>query len=155
MTLYNKLSLTLPEGFDAISKEETPNFFGTTAMDHVFALKGKNAVIGITRPGNSLTDQEIEERIQGYQRYYSRMAPGFVLGEMCKKTISGQCVAFMTFKSNAPTRDLYNILAITLLDDQEVLISCSCDIQDAVTYMYPFLHVLESISFDEGEKNVI
>lgn len=155
MILYNKLNITLPAEFEAITSDRVPQYYGAAAMEHVFVREDAEAVIGITRPGNELADPDVEDRIQAYQRYYSRMAPGFVLGEMCKNTVSGHSVAFMSFKSNAPERDLYNILAITALDGQELLISCSCDLKDAKQFMYPFLHVLESMSFDEGEENVI
>lgn len=112
-----------------------------------FLHPDKGAAVWIIRTGTELTDAMVESQLAAYQQHYSRMVPGFQMGEMRKSRKTGRNVAFMTYKSNAPARDLYNILAITTLNEKEIIFLCSCDMKDAVGFMYKFLNLLESLSF--------
>lgn len=145
--LYNKLSMELPEGFTAIDREEQKKYFGQTQADYAYILEEKQVFATIVRTGTDLTDDKVETQIAAYQQYYSRMVPGYKQGEMRISRKAGRNVAFMTYKSNAPTRDLYNMLAVTTLDGKELVILLACDMQDSINYMYKFLRILDSLQF--------
>lgn len=145
--LFDAMSVAIPDGFAVANKDEKKAHFGSTPVDYAFLHHDKSAAVGITRTGTELVDAMVEPQLAAYQQHYSRMVPGFQMGEMRKSRKTGRNVAFMTYKSNAPARDLYNILAITTLDEKEIIFLCSCDMKDAVGFMYKFLNLLESLSF--------
>ena len=145
--LFDAMDVVIPDGFTAADKDEKKAHFGATPVDYAFLHPDKGAAVGIIRTGTELTDAMVESQLAAYQQHYSRMVPGFLMGEMRKSRKTGRNVAFMTYKSNAPARDLYNILAITTLNEKEIIFLCSCDMKDAVGFMYKFLNLLESLSF--------
>lgn len=145
--VYDKLTVTLPEGFRSADENEKKACFGTTPVDHAFLDESKGATIGILRTGTELTDDKVGEQIAAYRQHYSRMVPGYDPGEMRKSRKTGRNVAFISYKANAPTRYLYSILAITTLEDKEIVLLFSCDMRDAMHYMYRFLKVLDTLEF--------
>lgn len=150
--LFETLSTTIPDGFVGAEENERKAYFGGTPMDYAFVEKEKGAVIGVVRTQNTLADEQVEKQIAAYQQYYSRMAPGFAMGEMRKSSRNNHNIALMTYKSNAPTKDLYNILAITTLDGKELLFLFSCDLTVAQQFIRPFVGVLESLEFADEQK---
>lgn len=151
INLFEALGITIPDGFVAAEENECKARFRGAAMDYAFIEKEKGAVIGVVRTQNTLTDEQVEKQILAYQQYYSRMAPGFSMGEMRKSNRKNHNIALMTYKSNAPTKDLYNILAITTLGGKELLFLFACDLKDAQKLMHPFVRVLETLEFP-GEQ---
>lgn len=145
--LFETITAAIPDAFKPAGEDTCKAYFGTTPLDYAFATEDNRAAIGIVRTDTRLTNEMVENQIAAYQQHYSRMVPGFTQGEMRKNDQIGRNIAFMSFKSNAPMKDLYNILAITTLDDSELILLFSCDMCDAVRFVYVFLRILESLSF--------
>lgn len=143
--LYEKISISIPEEFKFADAQTRKSFFGATELNYAYMTDDNNAAFGVVRTGAALAAADVERRIAEYQQYYSRMVPGFTMGELRKNVRGGYNIAFMTYKSNAPTVDLYNILAIISEGEQEVLFLFACDMANAVKYMYQFVGVLDSI----------
>lgn len=148
--LYETLSMEIPEQFRPVSAEERQQVFGAVAPDHGFAAED-GALIGIVQTATPLAEDQVEQQIASYRQYYSRMVPGYAKGELRKSVCGGRTVAIMSYKSNAPTRDLYNLLALTTLEGRELLAVFSCDMQQALRYMRVFLRTVESMEFSEEE----
>jgi len=145
--LYNAVSVIIPDEFSAADSDQSKGYFGGTKFDYTFLNQEKSAAAGIVQTGAALTNETVEAKLGAYQQYYSRMVPGFAMGEMRKSSKQGREFGLMTYKSNAPTTDLFNMLAVTSLEDREVVFLFSCDMRDARKYMYQFLGILESVSF--------
>lgn len=152
INLFEALGITIPDGFVAAEENERKARFRGVAMDYAFVEKEKGAVIGVVRTQYDLTDEQVEKKIAAYQQYYSRMTPGFEMGELRKSNRDNHSIALMTYKSNAPTKDLYNILAITTLEGKELLFLFACDLKVAQQLMHPFVRVLESLEFADEAK---
>lgn len=150
--LYEKMNMTLPEGFSIAEEVDVKTYFGSTLVDYAFLNEAKSAAIGIVHTENDLEEAILESQINAYQQYYSRMVPGFQMGEMRKSNKKDNNIVFMTYKSNAPNRDFYNILALTAFEGKEIVFLFSCDMLEAVNFMYKFFAVLDSIAIiDELE----
>lgn len=145
--LFEGMTIAVPAGFADADAQTKNSYFGATPMDHVFAAEDGSAVMGIVRQETELANDAVEGKIAVYQQYYSRMVPGFVMGQMRKGEVGGQNVGLMTYQSNAPTRNMFNLLAITSLQGREVLILCACDMKDAIKYLRTFLAAVESMRF--------
>lgn len=147
--MFEAMTVIIPDGFIVANGCDMKAHFGSTPIDYAFLHSDKGAAVGVINTGTELTDAMVEAQLVAYQQHYSRMVPGFQMGEMRKSGKAGRNVAFMTYKSNAPTKDLYNILAITTLNEKEIVFLFSCDMRDAVDFMYKFLAVLDSIVVDQ------
>lgn len=143
--IFEMMNVTLPEGFVVANDSDMKNHFGSTPLDYGFLNHDKGAAIGVVRTQTDLTDSMLEAQIGAYQQHYSRMVPGFQMGEMRISNKEKHNVAFMTYKSNGPTKDFYNLLALTSLGNKEVVFLFSCDMRDAIDFMYKFYGVLDSI----------
>ena len=97
--------------------------------------------------------EQVGKRIAEYQSSYARMAPGFVMGELLEKKGKRHNAAILTFKSNAPTRDLYNIVSIMNVEGRELFLTFSCDLQDAPSLMRMTLRIIEDILSQIEESN--
>jgi hypothetical protein len=75
------------------------------------------------------------------------MVPGFTMGQLRKTRLGSHNLCVMSYKSNAPTRDMFNIVALTSLEEKEVVFLCSCDMNDALTNMPLFTGMLRSLVF--------
>ena len=73
------------------------------------------------------------------------MAPGFTMGELLEKKGDKHSAAILTYKFNALMRDLYNIVAIMDYEDRELFLTFSCGLQDALTFMFEVLKIIEDI----------
>lgn len=145
--LFEKISADIPEGFEGVEAGGCTHFFGSMSMDYGFLSDAADGAIGIVLTDTPLENERVKTRIAEYQQYYSRMVPGFQMGEMRINDQIGRDVAFFSYKSNAPTMDLYNMLAITTLEDKELIFLFSCDLKMAIQYMDKFLQMLVSLSF--------
>lgn len=145
--LFKKISVEIPDEFECVEGGVCKHFFGSTQVDYAFLPETADSAIGVIYTDMALKNDIVKDRIIEYQQYYSRMVPGFKMGEMRINDQTGRNVAFFSYKSNAPKIDLYNMLAITTLEDRELIFLFSCDIKQSIKYMYKFLRVLDSMSF--------
>ena len=149
--LFDTLEMTIPDGFAVAEENVRKTHFSGTPVDYAFIEKEKDAVIGVVRTPNALPDEQVENQLLGYRQYYSRMVPGFAMGELRKSKRDNHNIALMTYKSNAPTKDMYNILAITTLGGKELLFLFACDLKVAQQLMHPFVHVLDSLKYGDNQ----
>lgn len=145
--LFEKISVDIPDGFECVEGEACKHFFGLMPLHYAFLSQQEDGAIGVVYSETQLENEQVKDRIIEYQQYYSRMVPGFQMGEMRINDQIGRNVAFFSYKSNAPTMDLYNMLAITTWDGRELIFIFSCGIDKAMGYMNKFLRVLTSMSF--------
>lgn len=150
MKIFETMNITIPKGFSIVNNNnDIKAYFGSTPVDYAFLNRDEGeAAIAIIRTGTELADSMVESQLVAYQQHYSRMVPGFQMGEMRKNNKAGHNVALMTYKSNAPAKDLFNLLAITTLNEKEIVFLFSCDMCNAFDFMYKFLAVLDSIVID-------
>lgn len=130
--------------------EKIRTYYGSeSGVDIGFVEEETKSILGLLANNKELKKGGAKERLQEYYQLYSRMAPGFVLGESIEKQGAGHDIALMTFKSNALTRDLFNFIAITNLDDKELFITGSCDWANAVSKIQVFMQIVNDIKFAE------
>lgn len=145
--LFDRISVDIPDDYECAKAEECKHFFGMMQMDYAFLSKNNDGAFGVIRTASPLENEAVKSRVIEYQQYYSRMVPGFKMGEMRINDQIGRNVAFFSYKSNAPTTDLFNMLAITTFEEKELIFLFSCDLSVAFRYMHKFLRVLDSMSF--------
>lgn len=146
----NSMELTLPDSFQEMDDKEISTYYGNqTGIEAGFIEKESETVLAVKLNDRELKKGYVEERIQEYFHFYSRMAPGFVSGEVVAKKEMEHDIALMTFKSNAPTRDLFNIVAVSNLNDKEVFITGSCNMTQAINKIDVFMKIINGIKFTE------
>ncbi|WP_075720530.1 hypothetical protein [Roseburia sp. 499] len=151
--LYEGINVRLPDEFRTMTEEEVRTYYNNITFDCVFIEPEKKAVLGIVKNNNELEKEQVGKRIAEYQSSYARMAPGFVMGELLEKKGKAHNAAILTFKSNAPARDLYNIVSIMNMEGRELFLTFSCDLQDAPFLMRMTLRVIEDILSQIEESN--
>lgn len=142
--LFDKLELNLPEGFSPIDESEQGHYFGVSAFPVAYLDCEAQAVLGVKLGPRELVEGEVSERISEYQQSYQRMAPGFVMGEMRLKE-EGLQTGVLSFKSNAPTRDLLNMVAVASVDGEELFVMLVCGMDDGVAFMRKFVRMVKSM----------
>ncbi len=136
MKLFDdRLIINIPESFEIMTVDEVKIVFRNTGFNYAFIDRNKNAVMGIVLKDGKLDKEGVEKKISDYYIMYSRLAPGFILGEMKVKYGDRVNIGALTFKSNAPTRDLFNIVSVSNFFDQELFLMFSCNIKDSVYYL--------------------
>lgn len=148
ITLFDKLELDLPEGFLPMDESEQGHYFGGGTFPAAYLDREAQAVLGVKLGPRELAEGEISERISEYQQSYQRMAPGFVMGEMRLKE-EGLQAGVLSFKSNAPTRDLLNMVSVASADGEELFVILACGMDDGVAFMRKFVHMVESMRLVE------
>lgn len=141
----NKLIMELPEGFDCMNEEEIIKYFSNHKFDYSFISREKNSVIGVFVNDTPLGSDKVDERINQYYATYSRMTPGFVMGEMKIKPSDDVSIAMFSFKSNAPERDLFNIIAVANFLEKELFILASGDMKDVEALMPEFVKMIDKM----------
>ena len=147
--LYKKIQLILPDEYEEITAEEKDAYISSGKVDYLYAQKASRLLFTATKTGNALKDEDVPRSITTYLQLFTRMVPGFVKGQMLQKNICGKTVAILTYKSNAPDRDLFNIAVLLSLDGAEYQFHFVCTLSDAPEHMYSFLSVLESMTLCE------
>lgn len=143
--LYENINVKLPDEFRRMTEEEGKMYYNNITFDSAFIEPEKKAVLGIVKSKNELKQEQVGRRIAEYQSSYARMTPGFVMGELLEKKGERHNAAILTFKSNAPARDLYNIVSIMNMEGTELFLTFSCDLQDAPSLMGVMLKIIEDI----------
>ncbi len=151
-TVYDGLSIELADVLRPADEEEKRRYFGASMPEHVFFSPEDQAVLAIVHGDAALDNSQVVERLAGYQQLYSRMAPGFQMGEMRVNDKTGRNVAIFSYRSNAPTRDLFNIFVLAAYQKRELVLSFSCDLNDGLRWMPLFLKMLDSLQFSEGDE---
>lgn len=141
----NQLIIELPEGFEYMNEEENKSFFPNHIFDYSFILRDKNSVMGIELNDTPLACGDVEERINQYYTLYSRMTPGFVMGEMKIKPSNDVSFGIFSFKSNAPKRDLFNIVMVANFFEKELFVIATGDLNDAEILIPEFIKMIDQM----------
>ena len=149
------LTLMIPDSFVEMNAEEKIKRFSASALPTFCCIdREANSVISVLRTSQTVTDDALLQRISAYQQGYSRMAPGFVMGEMVSRVVHGKLVYAMTFQSNAPTENLLNVVTLTSMDDEELLLYCATPLNEKTNIQFHiFTKVIESLVIEEAEKH--
>ena len=149
-----ELSLNIPENYRLMTEDEVSRYYLGQTTGTAWIDEDANAVVRIDQSGREIPSEGLEALLQGYVAQYQRMAPGFVLGEVLINDTDN--VGVITFKSNAPTRDLFNILSVIDVAGQEYDVLATCDFDDALAsvkyWSEEFLHVLDDEDSQEAEE---
>ena len=150
MRLFNnELVIYVPEIFESMTGGEMKNIFRDARFNHAFIDRSKNAVIGIALKDEQLYQNEVEQKIKNYYILYSRLAPGFVFGELKLRSEKNINTGILTFKSNAPARDLFNLVSVSNFHDKELFIMFSCNIQDSIYYFPRITNIINEMKISE------
>lgn len=144
-----KLILDLPESFEYMTENELERFFPNTEIDYAYIARNIESVIGIAINDVELNKNDVEQRITDYYNIYSRMTPGFVMGEIKKKDNENNSCAIFSFKSNAPTRDLFNIVSVTNFFGKELFIIISGNMDDSTKLIPECVKMIDSMNICE------
>ena len=128
---FGNVRCDLPKGYRPMNDAEKAAYYPGAPIEHAFIDEDRKAVVRFEPRDAALVADEVERRLLEHHTGYRRMAPGFQAGETLKKAIPGGAVGIMSFKSNAPTRDLFNILAVASVGGKEHIALFSCDMKDA------------------------
>lgn len=144
--IYNgKLKIDLPDGFEQMNDEENKKFFSEHKLNYSYILREKNTVVGIVVNDVPLNNETVEKRINQYYALYSRMAPGFVMGEMKMKQSEENTFGILSFKSNAPERDLFNIVLVANFNGKELFIIATGNMQDAESLIPKYVKMIDQM----------
>lgn len=148
-----EFELDLPISYCQMTAEEMNKYYSKSFFN-AFIERKTNSIFCVADDCVSLSDDEIVDKVLGYQYAYQRMAPGFQMGEMLQQNINGKLVAILTFKSNAISRDLFNIIALTSVDNKELKLFFTCDLKQTDNKINEFISIIESLKCsEEGEKS--
>lgn len=144
--------IEIPDSFKEIGEKEISQIYsGGLIINKAFCDQDAKAHIGIAVNGYFLNNDNLEERLSFYQNLYSRMTPGFFMGQMGINRDTDPYKAIMSFKSNTIERDLLNVLAITPYMEKELIVLCNCSMNDSPQLFRKFIKMIESISVLNGE----
>ena len=123
--LYNrKLKFILPESYHEVVPEEIKKLpILNNKLDHVFVSAHGKSFVTVNCNGKELKAEEIENRIQYYYNTYRRISPGFEATDIMRKDKNAFSVCAFYFKSTTLTDDWYNLIAVTQIDNKEILVT--------------------------------
>lgn len=145
--IFEEVTMDLPECYREMTDEERACYYPVTKALHAYIYPEKKAVICSVETGKKLDKEGVEQSIYSYQRVYSRIAPGFEMGQIFLKNEEKFNVGVITFKSNALERDLFNLFAVLNVKDKEAQILMSCNVNDAVQFLDRYVDAINSIEF--------
>lgn len=148
VALFDKLEMDLPKGFSLMDESEQGHYFGGGTFPLAYCDREAQAVLGVKLGPRELAEGEVPGRISEYQQSYQRMAPGFAMGEMRLKE-DGLKTGVLSFKSNAPTRDLLNMVAVASVDGEELFVMLACGMEDGIAFMRKFVYMVEGMRLTE------
>ncbi len=146
------VELAVPEEFFLVEKEDYGKYVSSGTSVPVCAWRNEktDTLFSVFCTGTELKPDNVEQRIASYWSAYKRMVPGFVPGQLRTKQINGNKMAVMSYQSNAPTKDLMNVLAVFSLKGQEVLLLYGGPLDEkAPSHLQQAVRILESISIKE------
>ena len=146
MLLFDdKYSITIPDSYREAGKDEISKYGFTMEPDYVFIDPENRSCIAVKRGEYELQDEDIKKRLQEYYRVYERTTPGFEGGQLAVRDGDGYSVGAVNFKSTTLTSDVYNMAAITAVDNREIVCTMHSDMQYAMDVARIFMDVANSI----------
>lgn len=141
----NKLRICLPDEFEA--REDAEQFYSSGKPDFLFVSRETNAVLSVAKAENTSPDSSLEERINGYFNLYRTIIPNFDHYKLAKKVSkSGTEIAAFYYTSSSQERVLYNLFALTFVDNQDYIFSLHCDLEKIGACGIKFMNILSSVT---------
>lgn len=137
--------MSFPEPFSEMQSDEKIKYYYNQKLDYCFIDRAREAVISIVLREIELKNDEVEIRINDYRQYYSRLAPGFIMGEMAIRKEELFNVGVLTFQSNAQARNLLNVFAVMNYQDKELTFMLSGNIKDSIELLPEYITILDSL----------
>lgn len=144
------IDIEMPEIYVTMTDYEKEKYFRGD-VEFAYVDKETKSIIGLSNENMDLDNDQVVNKIMDYQFMYSRLTPGFQMGEILHKIIDNRNVAILSFKSNAISRDLYNIVSITSFEGKEYIFNFSCNLKIAEEKINEFIKIIESISFSKED----
>ena len=142
-----RMVFRLPEEFEIMNAEETKAVYGNDLFDYSFADKMKKAYVNIKIHDSHLETKDVEKRISEYYNLYAQIIPDVEMGELQLSEQEGRNFGFLSFRSDAPSRKVYNFVAVTCLDSKELFMMFTCDLKDVVLFYPQFIRIVNQTSF--------
>lgn len=145
LELFENLQIEITDEYDEMNKQEVAQYYKNLAINYAYINREKNSVICFVLLENTLEKINVQRKITEYQQYYSRMIPGFRMGELMLRRTDKFNTGVLTFQSNAPTRTLFNLMAVSNLNDKELVMNMCCDMNDAIEMLPKFVKMVNSM----------
>jgi hypothetical protein len=114
--LDGRVSLILPPGFQALTKEEIERKFPQASPpQHVFANDTQSVSIAITLSSSALTQEQLPEFKASMEKTLERNVAGLKWIKRDYETISGQRWIYFELTSQAIDTDIHNLMYFTTL----------------------------------------
>lgn len=141
----NKVRICLPDEFE--DREDVEQFYSSGKPDFLFKGRETNAVLSVSKVENISPKSSLEERINGYFNLYRTIIPNFDHYKIAKKvTKSGTEIAAFHYTSTSRERVLYNLFALTFVDNQDFIFLLHCDLEKIGACGIKFMNILSSIT---------
>lgn len=153
--LDGKLTFSVPDFFVEMQPEEQKKHFLGAIQPIYSGIDHKtNTAFAVLRTDRDADEKTLLERISEYQRGYSRMAPGFVQGQIASKIVHGKRIYALTFQSNALTENRFNMIGLTALEGKELLFYWITPMNEtAGMQLQVFTRAMESITIEGGSRS--
>ncbi len=147
------LKLDIPEGFRPATQAELERFPQEGKLGSMYIRDEGPSYITLTKTGNELHDEQVEERLKHYCTAYRRMLPGFQLGQMAKKKTDCLTVGTFFCQSTTLDKDLFHAFAVIAIEGSEVVITMSCEVKRAMQQGKLFMDCINSMRCPKGPAN--
>lgn len=145
LELYENLQIEITDEYDEMNKQEVERYYNNLNINYAYINRENNSAICFVLLENPLEKKDVQRKITEYQQYYSRMVPGFRMGELMLRRADKFNTGILTFQSNAPTRTLFNLMAVSNLNDKELVMNMCCEINDAFEMLPKFVKMVNSM----------
>lgn len=135
-----------PDEFEDMTELEREFYYKDISTKYAYIDRLRKNVFCAIQQNSILKKKDVKSRIIEYHELYSRMISGFQMGELLMRREISFNMGILSYTSNAPTRMLFNILAVMNLEEHEVLFSMSCDVNQSFDMLPIFTKMLQSIN---------
>ena len=151
-----KLAISVPDSFVEMEPEEQKKRFLAAMQPAYSALDSEtDTAFTVIRTERDVDETALRERISEYQFGYSRIAPGFIKGQIASKRIRGKLVYALTFQSNGLTKNQFNMIALTAMEGKELLFYWLTPMNEKTgSMLYVFTKAMESLAIEEASSDI-
>jgi hypothetical protein len=147
------VSMRLPETLQDLSPEERQKRQLASGVAEVIKTDMKNKIAFTINSspgepqGDKTEDAFVNELILVQQNAISRLTPGYKEYELKCKIIDEHTIAYLSFKSNSLSDDIFNIFYMLIQKEKIISGTFSCLFPDHEEWRLVFLMCLDTIKF--------
>lgn len=149
-TFFEKIKVKLSDNFDEMTEEEKIEYYNNTFLDYAYIDRKDKSVLCVLNQKKELEKSNVESRTIEYLSLYRRMIPGYQEGEVLIRREKNFNMGIVSYKSNALTRDLFNVFSVMNFEEKEILIQMSCDLKVAFNKLPVFTNMLQSLYIEDN-----